>query len=196
MVENTGASVRELSDYRIQHNLPKRKVKAPIIAESDPEWKESLKNHWWESENIQSSDMFLKNRETKESDYEDFYFLHKVLLSIGGSETCLPPVEEDMKAILDRGRFFGGRSRMMKGKPSQCHRNSCELWRLNHEDHNVQICTGYALSEDGMWRQHSWLLLQDMNNQETVIETTKKRKAYFGFVMTEDEALDFVSANY
>jgi hypothetical protein len=38
------------------------------------------------------------------------------------------------------------------------------------------IGTGYALSEDGLWRQHSWGLREDGG----VVETTSGREMYVG----------------
>lgn len=187
--------------YCKEHFLPKRRIKADNIAEVNPQWKENLKERWWEDQNIKSYQNFLEQGvitgcTTPEETYKQFLFLHNVLLAIGGSETCFPCFEPDMEAILFRGRYFSGKSKMMKGKPCQCHSNSCKLWVKNHEEHDVAICTGYALSADGMWRQHSWLIWRQKDeNKETVIETTKKRKAYYGFVMTKDEAIDFISKN-
>ena len=190
-------------EYCLEHKLPKRKITTDIITESDPEWKKRLQeSNWWESNNIQTPEMFLKatraqaeNLEYFTKQHQDFVFLHNVLLKIGGFETCFPIYEDDMEAILTRGRYFYGHSRMMKGQPSQCHRNSCELWELNHDEHNISICTGYALSEDGIWRQHSWILLIE-DCREILIETAIKRKAYYGFVMNDDEAQEFVDENF
>jgi len=195
--------IMDIKKYSKAHCLPRRKIQADIIAEANPEWKERIRENWWEDDNIRSSKLFLKqthwageNVDVAMDAYKQFLFLHNVLLAIGGSETCFPVFEDDMEAILARGRYFHGRSRMMKGQPSQCHRNSCELWKLNHEKHDVSICTGYALSEDGMWRQHSWLLLIESDGREIIIETTKKRKAYYGFIMNDEEAYAFVEDNF
>ena len=45
---------------------------------------------------------------------------------------------------------------------------------------------GYALSGDGLWREHSWLLAD-----KAVVETTESRLLYHGFVRTDDEAVIF-----
>lgn len=114
--------------------------------------------------------------------------LSKKLLSFGGEETVLPIIEEDLKNIMDRGVFlYGDKAKLKKGLPSQCHRNSCYLYEYENRN-NFVIMTGYALSNDGLWRQHSWCY-DGKNN--TIIETTEKRVAYFGFVMTPEEADDF-----
>lgn len=141
------------------------------------------------------------------SRWAEFLKLHGLLLSIGGYETCFPYVEEDMANILARGRYYGGFSKMMKGKPSRCHENACNLWTVNKDKHDVHIATGYALSADGMWRQHSWLVqrYQTATQHRTrIIETTEKRVAYFGYEMGNEfdpelgmsEAEEFCYWNY
>jgi hypothetical protein len=75
------------------------------------------------------------------------------------------------------------------GKPCDCHRNSCDLWEANRNnpDIRVHIATGYALTKDGMWRQHSWVVWIKARSVK-IVETTTPRIAYFGFVMTDKEA--------
>lgn len=116
--------------------------------------------------------------------------LKKILLGIGGWGVCTSRIEEDMEKILERGRRFPGRSKMMPGEPCGCHSNSALCWNENRD--LCKICTGYALSRDGMWRQHSWVY----TNNGVVVETTVKRVAYFGFVLTEEECEDFLNGNF
>lgn len=120
----------------------------------------------------------------------EFLPLKKVLLTIGGWGVCVPHIESDLEKILSRGRRFPARSIMMKGEPCQCHSNSAYCWDANRD--NCTICTGYALSRDGMWRQHSWCF----SNDGSVIETTEKRVAYYGFMMTEAECERFLDYNW
>lgn len=94
--------------------------------------------------------------------------------------------------ILKRGRFFYGSSYMRKGQDCQCHYNSARLWYKNKD--RCFIATGYALSEDGLWRCHSWVV-QPMARTVRVWETTVKRVAYFGVVLTSEECEDFVENN-
>ena len=124
----------------------------------------------------------------------------KKLLTFGGFEVCMPFVEEDAKKILERGQlWYGDKCIMMKGEPSHCHSNAAYLWQANKDRaldgpyrQQVAIATGYALSKDGMWRQHSWVMLRKSRSVQ-VVETTARRIAYFGFVLTEDEAEEFLS---
>ena len=115
--------------------------------------------------------------------------LKKILLGIGGWAVCIPKIESDLDKLLKRGRSFPGKSKMMRGEPCQCHSNSAFCWDENRE--LCRICTGYALSSDGMWRQHSWCY----TNNGVVVETTEKRVQYFGFIMDEDECEQFLFEN-
>ena len=116
--------------------------------------------------------------------------LHDLLLSHGGEMTCLPRIEEDFDAILTRGRIFKPRwLRMMPGRDCGCHFNVARLWDVNKD--RVRICTGYGLSDDRIWRQHSWGLFK----KQVVVETTVERILYFGFIMTPDEAEQFFFDN-
>lgn len=156
----------------------------------DAEWVNNIKDMHWYHENDNTEAYILRDSENGHRMTE----LREKLLSFGGQEVCLPMYEEDLANILDRGQLWlGDRITMKKGLPSQCHRNSCRCWEVN-KDKSV-LCTGYALSEDGMWRCHSWLVhLKPRKNR--VVETTVERIAYFGFVMTEDEANQFCDENY
>lgn len=157
---------------------------------NDTEWMQALRDNqkWWLSENMKTNQENLH--------HQKLYALHKILLSFGGAETCLDLLEEDINKILNYGQFwYGDKAKLMKGEPSQCHANSCELWELNHKDFDVHIATGYALTSDAMWRQHTWLVWKKPRSFK-IIETTVKRLAYFGFVMTEEEAYEFCDQNY
>lgn len=109
--------------------------------------------------------------------------LKRILLGIGGWSVCLPADEPDLEAIVRRGRRFSGDAELVEGEPRECHANSA---RLSLVLPGAQLCTGYALSDDGMWRQHSWVIVG-----ERVVETTVEREQYFGVVMTDSEAEEF-----
>lgn len=185
-------------EFMKKHNLPSCRIATVPMDEADPGWRPCLKeNCWWESSNLESG-RAAKMGSLTGTELSDFRLLHDILIAIGGEETCFPDIEEDMTKILERGRFYKGTSKMIKGRPSRCHENACLLWRRNHASHDIHIATGYALSKDGMWRQHSWLVQRysTAKQQRTrIIETTKKRVAYFGFEMTEEEAERFCYYN-
>lgn len=115
--------------------------------------------------------------------------LKDILLDIGGWAACIPRIEPDIEKIMARGRRFPGKSIMMKGEPSRCHSNSAYCWDENRD--SCSICTGYALSRDGMWRQHSWV----RTNSGLVVETTEKRAQYFGYIMNLAECEMFLAEN-
>jgi hypothetical protein len=151
----------------------------------DKDWQENInRDKWWAS-----------GYTGAETGMPDDMALIKKLLSFGGYEACVDYQEPDAKAILERGQlWYGDRVDMMPGQPSQCHLNSSYLWQANKDQFEVAIATGYALTSDGMWRQHSWVMLRRYRSVR-VIETTTQRIAYFGFVMTMEQAEKFCLYN-
>lgn len=116
------------------------------------------------------------------------------LLKFGGEQACMPVIDTDADKILSRGQFwYGDIMRMKRGQPSRCHSNSAELWDKNRD--TMKIVTGYALAEDGMWNQHSWCI-QVRPRKNIILETTFPRVGYFGFVLTDEEAEEFLENNY
>ncbi len=116
--------------------------------------------------------------------YPEFTRLEQKLLSMGG-EMVVPRWEPDQDMILSRGWLWAGDNiKIVSGVPSNCHGNVAEFWRSNPKRYS--IATGWALSDDGLWRQHSWIF-----DRCTVIETTNPREKYFGFVLTSLEARQF-----
>lgn len=175
--------------------LPAEKLHLLNCAEPDGEHKEWMKAHaWWCKENIRAHREMSRKANGSLVD-ERLIDLHDKLLSFAGNETCLPTVEEDLEKILSRGQvWLGDRVDMMKGRPCQCHSNSCELYELNKDLAELAIATGYALSKDGLWRQHSWLVKRNTRSVR-VIETTTRRILYFGFIMSDEEAAEFCEFN-
>ena len=112
--------------------------------------------------------------------------LKKKLLSIGG-DLVVANYEEDLLDILKRGTLWNKTDKYVPGMTSQCHHNTANLYMKEKID---QIVTGYALSSDGLWRQHSWGLLKNKT-----VETTERRIKYFGFVLDEEESEEFLEYN-
>jgi hypothetical protein len=130
--------------------------------------------------------------------YPEFVDLKNKLLSFGGKDVIIPMSEPDLDNIMKRGQFwYGDKSILEKGRPNQCHKNSCDLWYANKDNSlaNIHIVTGYALGKDGLWLQHTWLVWEKAK-QNVIVETTLKRAAYFGYVMTYQEADIFDGENY
>jgi len=119
--------------------------------------------------------------------------LHDRLLSLGGECVCLPVVEEDLDRLLGRGTVFPGSGALFKkGANCQCHSNSAFLWDANRS--LLALMTGYALSEDGVWRQHTWCVFK-RRRPARIIETTASRVLYFGYHMTAEESRKFLWSN-
>jgi hypothetical protein len=120
--------------------------------------------------------------------------LKRRLLAVGGEEVCFAYIEDDLSKILGHGQAFSGgrRARVMRGAPSCCHSNSARLYEANPG--KLLIATGYGLSDDGIWRQHSWCVLAGPG-QTHLVETTRRRTAYYGFILTEQEARQFCVDN-
>lgn len=117
--------------------------------------------------------------------------LHKGLIGFGGEFSLLRD-EEDLVKILTRGQLWGKTGMTLKGAPIQCHMNSCLAWEANQD--RLYLATGYALSADGLWRQHSWCMNPKPRSIQ-VVETTEPRLLYFGFVMTLEETIQFADMN-
>ena len=99
--------------------------------------------------------------------------LRKLLLKSGGTEVVPPPRANNLIWLL---RYFG---RPLTAKVSerpmeegQCHANVARLWQRGALN---GVGMGYALSSDGLWREHSWGFENDR-----IVETTEPRLKYFG----------------
>lgn len=117
------------------------------------------------------------------------------LLAFGGDYVNVLGYDDAIPALLSRGQLWSGRGAAMEpGARSRCHANAARLWAADPA--STLVATGYALSEDGLWREHSWGIRVDPGSPEVqVIETTTPRVAYFGFVLTDAEAKGFLGEN-
>jgi hypothetical protein len=114
----------------------------------------------------------------------------RTLLTHGGSVVVPPPgPESDLDALLDRAAAFGSTTRFEPRDVNACHENVAVLWI----DGEVEsIGTGYALSDDGLWRQHSW----GVDADGTVVETTAERQAYVGITLpARAPSMQFAGSN-
>jgi hypothetical protein len=116
--------------------------------------------------------------------------LKALLLRLGGHFIVAPlKPDEDVPTLLQQGFLISGPVRLKVMKSSSCHQNVASVWATKRFG-IVGIATGYALSEDGLWRQHTWGILRD-----AVLETTETRLKYFGIVLQGEEADFFASRN-
>jgi hypothetical protein len=115
--------------------------------------------------------------------------LKMLLLRLGGEFVVAPPrPDQDVPMLLEQGFITAGPISLKVMKSSSYHQNVSFIW-IKRKFGIVGIATGYALSDDGLWRQHSWGILRD-----GVLETTEPRLKYFGIVLQGDRA-DFFAAN-
>jgi hypothetical protein len=181
--------------YLLRNPITKpEQMPTPLVTEPiDAEWQEWIDKQWWTTKYKTADDIKPDPFPWAPGRTAEMFKLRDLLLSFGGSQVCMPGYDEDAARIIERGQlWYGDRIHMMRGRPSQCHRNSSYCWEANQD--KTVLCTGYALSEDGMWRCHSWLVeLRPRRNR--IVETTEPRIAYFGFGMTTEEAWDFYFDN-
>jgi len=102
--------------------------------------------------------------------------LRRRLRAMGGEMLVPAPddVEEDISELLDKAEVMTGRVILRQMEASGCHQNVARLW-LHGLEGLTASCTGYAHSEDALWRQHSWGCCPD-----GIIETTTPRLLYWG----------------
>ena len=120
-----------------------------------------------------------------------------ILKKFGGEDFQLDWVlnrdlsKNDVERLFRDGIVRDGKDFILRGKKgSSCHENS---ERLALADDNIDIYTGLALSDDGMWRVHTWVY---DNKKGKFIETTVKREKYFGYKLNEGEREDFIFQNW
>jgi hypothetical protein len=114
--------------------------------------------------------------------------LRNKLLSISGTEV-VPSKEPDIDLLLNQGDIIDPIEIInINMQDSQCHRNSRILYL---DDPAVtEIGTGWALSGDGLWRQHSWAMRGD-----EIVETTNNREKYYGVLLKDDALDEFLKMN-
>ena len=116
--------------------------------------------------------------------------LRTILLQYGGTELVVPAsADPDVPALIERGVLMSQTAVLRIMDEGVCHENVAELW-LDKEFGLLGIGTGYALSKDGLWRQHSWGV-----GQGQIIETTEARTAYFGVMLQGEAADSFAQVN-
>lgn len=99
---------------------------------------------------------------------------HK-LLSVGGQAVIFMGKIDEYEDLLEMGEFASGENvKMWKLSGSRCHQNvEYIVRRWPH----FKGFIGYALSNDGAWRYHSWAYDPVRN---CIRETTELRLMYFG----------------
>jgi hypothetical protein len=109
--------------------------------------------------------------------------LRRLLLKIGGVQLVAPPnADLDLQFLIESGFVMVGPVKRKVMRESACHENVARLWKAK-KYRLVAIGTGYALSDDGLWRQHSWGF-----RREGILETSIERERYFGVVLYGSQA--------
>lgn len=111
------------------------------------------------------------------------------LLQYGG-ELVVPHryPEHHLDEFLASAAVFSAAGRFVPGEDNGCHANAAMLWT---DGTVAAIGTGYALSDDGLWRQHSW----GVDADGTPVETTAARISYAGITLTAVPAFQFAVSN-
>jgi hypothetical protein len=118
--------------------------------------------------------------------------LRRNLLRFGGSEVNLEPREPDLDILVsERAMVWDGAAskRIRGGEPNRCHSNVARHYERQARP-RWRIATGYALSDDGLWRQHSWLC-----GDKSIGETTARFVAYAGVILDDVESVLFCFDN-
>lgn len=106
--------------------------------------------------------------------------LEKMLLVVGGIRLIYTPEIWFVGELLQDGKFFSGELFEIIGTDltnGNCHGAS----RAFAEISGGQLFTGYALTKDGYWREHSWSVYNGHYLETTLIPRIK----YFGFESTQ-----------
>lgn len=120
----------------------------------------------------------------------DLVVLRRLLLGLGGTHLVAPPnPDAALRLLIERGFVMAGRVIRRTMRKSECHRNVAEIWAARQHE-IVGIGTGYSLSNDGLWREHSWGV-----RREGILETTVSRVKYFGVLLQHRDADLFAMAN-
>jgi len=154
-----------------------------VCTPMDSAWLERVRGQWWSQSYTQTPQDAPWVRAHRA--------LIAHILQFGGEEVCMPGEESDLHELTHRGEFlYGAGAKMKTMRRCECHANSAALWTKNPAA--LRIMTGYALTVDGMWRQHTWCIEVATGRP---IETTTGRIAYYGVVLDEDEASRFALTN-
>lgn len=113
--------------------------------------------------------------------------LEKKLLKIGGKRVCLRE-EPDIERLVASGCEVTARVKKRAMETGDCHGNAARAWAENPK--RYRIMTGWALSRDGIWRQHSWVM-----DGQVILETTEKRISYWGIALSGRDAIAFWASN-
>ena len=112
------------------------------------------------------------------------------LFAIGGNQISPQPCPF-VSEIASHGVLVELPVKLRQMDGNRCHHNVGSLWEQRKKYSRLKaIATGYALSEDGMWRWHTWGLAATH-----ILETAVVRLQYFGIPMDAEDADAFASGS-
>lgn len=164
---------------RLPDEIKAAKIKIPETKPMNIDWKNAQKDFWWGNESLYHSKEYKKPNELRER-----------LIAIGGENAAVKEGNLEIcdinaiDMILKYGQLlYSGYNAVVNPFTdfSKCHLYSEDFYLANRKC--TKVCYGYALSKDGLWRDHSWVLLMGKNN---IIECTPiRRLAYYGVVLPD-----------
>jgi hypothetical protein len=114
--------------------------------------------------------------------------LKAILFAIGGDKISPQPCPF-VSEIASHGVLVELPVKFRRMDGDRRHQNVASLWKQRKKRSRLKaIATGYALSEDGMWRWHTWGI-----GATHILETTLVRLQYFGIPMDAEDADAFAA---
>lgn len=116
--------------------------------------------------------------------------LSAAILSRGG-QLVVPPTEPEPQIddmVDNLADWPADPVVLRRGTNNACHANSANAWCRGEVE---SMATGYALSNDDLWRQHTWAITA----AGVIVESTGARLAYVGVPLAGVDALRFAFAN-
>jgi hypothetical protein len=112
--------------------------------------------------------------------------LRRILLKIGGDELVLSPGSDPtVNFLIDFGIVFAGPVVLKQHCQGGQDRTLGRIWTRRSYG-IVGIVVGYALGDDGFWREHSFGVLR-----EGVLEIIARKQKYFGLLLLSEAADGF-----
>jgi hypothetical protein len=109
--------------------------------------------------------------------------LRRILLKLGGEEIVPPPSRDPMtNFLIDFGIVFSGPVVLKESGRCQPEHTLGRIWRRRLHG-VVGIGAGYALHDDGLWREHFFGVLR-----EGVLEIFALKRKYFGLLLVSEAA--------
>lgn len=150
---------------------------------------EAMRSQWWYHTNDIRAYFRTYGIENRKMAAK-LLFLREHLLSFGGYEASIESHDDDIDKLLRRGQLWmADRIHFIGSQYDTCHERALAHW---HKTPTVRIpCTGYALTQHGVWEPHIWLVELHPNRNRVLETSNTAHAAFFGFAMTQDEANNY-----